>query len=83
MAMKQDTNDQPVLGHIKRLVEEEHKLYSQGKLGPEERSRLGNIEVELDQCWDLLRQRRARREFGQDPNEAQARPTRVVEDYEG
>lgn len=77
-----DTGDQPVLGHIKRLVEEEHKLYSQGKLGEEDRTRLANIEVELDQCWDLLRQRRARREFGQDPNNAQVRPSRVVEGYE-
>jgi hypothetical protein len=77
-----DTGDQPVLGHIKRLVDEEHKLYSQGKLQEEDRSRLDKLQVELDQCWDLLRQRRARREFGQDPNEAQVRPSRVVEDYE-
>ncbi len=78
-----ERGDQPVLGHIKRLVEEEHKLYSQGKRGEEDQTRLESIEVELDQCWDLLRQRRARREFGQDPNEAQVRPRRVVEDYEG
>jgi len=71
-----------VLGHIKRLVEEEHKLYGQGKLREEDRVRLASIEGELDRCWDLLRQRRARREFGQDPNEAQARPSRVVERYE-
>ena len=77
-----DTSDQPVLGHITRLVEEEHKLYSQGKLAEDDRARLASIEVELDQCWDLLRQRRARREFGQDPNEAQVRPSRVVERYE-
>jgi Protein of unknown function (DUF2630) len=84
MAEKQrNTGDQPVLGHIKKLVEEEHKLYSQGKLAEEDRSRLENIQVELDQCWDLLRQRRARREFGQDPNEAQVRSSRVVERYEG
>jgi Protein of unknown function (DUF2630) len=78
-----DTGDQPVLGHIKRLVAEEHKLYNQGKLGEEDRSRLTSIEVELDQCWDLLRQRRALKEFGQDPNEAQVRPPKVVEHYEG
>ncbi len=77
-----DTGDQPVLGHIKKLVEEEHKLYSQGKLGEDDRARLASIEVELDQCWDLLRQRRARREFGQDPADAQVRPARVVEHYE-
>jgi hypothetical protein len=74
-----DTGDQPVLSHIKQLVDEEHKLYSQGNLADEDRARLVTIEVQLDQCWDLLRQRRARREFGQDPDEAQVRPTRVVE----
>ena len=84
MAEKQkDRGDQPVLGHIKRLVDEEHKLYSQGKLAEDDRSRLDSIQVELDQCWDLLRQRRARREFGQDPDEAQVRSSRVVERYEG
>jgi hypothetical protein len=40
-----------------------------------------SLEVELDQCWDLLRQRRARREFGQDPNDARVRPASVVERY--
>jgi hypothetical protein len=64
-------------------VDEEHKLYSQAKLQDEDRSRLEKLQVELDQCWDLLRQRRARREFGQDPNEAQVRSPHVVEDYEG
>ncbi len=77
-----DKGDQPVLGHIKRLVAEEHELYSQGKLDEKDRSRLANLQVELDKCWDLLRQRRARREFGQDPDVAQVRPTRVVEGYE-
>jgi len=76
-----DTGDRPVLGHIKSLVEEEHELYGKARLGDEDRTRLANIEVELDQCWDLLRQRRARREFGQDPNDTQARPARVVENY--
>jgi uncharacterized protein DUF2630 len=78
-----DTNDQPVLGHIERLVAEEHKLYNQGSLAEEDRSRLTRIQVELDQCWDLLRQRRARREFGQDPKGAQVRSPEVVENYEG
>ena len=81
--MPRDRGDQPVLGHIKKLVEEEHRLYGQEKLAKEDSSRLESIQVELDQCWDLLRQRRARREFGQDPNEAQVRPPRVVEHYEG
>jgi hypothetical protein len=84
MAKKQkDGGDQPVLGHIRGLVAEEHKLYSQGNLAKEDRSRLASIEVELDQCWDLLRQRRAQREFGQDPDKAQVRSPKVVEHYEG
>ncbi len=83
MAKKQtDAGDQPVLGHIKSLVDEEHRLYSQGKLADEDRARLASIQVELDRCWDLLRQRRARREFGQDPDEAQVRSAKTVEHYE-
>jgi hypothetical protein len=78
-----DQSDQPVLGHIERLVAEEHKLYSQGALAEEDSSRLARIQVELDQCWDLLRQRRARREFGQDPREAHVRSPEIVEHYEG
>ncbi len=78
-----DTADQPVLRHIERLVAEEHKLYNRGAVAEEDRSRLAKIQVELDQCWDLLRQRRARREFGQDPEGAQVRPPDVVENYEG
>jgi hypothetical protein len=83
--MDEKTNekaDQPVLGHIERLVAEEHKLYNQAALAEEDRSRLEKIQVELDQCWDLLRQRRARREFGKDPQGAHVRPPDVVENYE-
>jgi len=47
-----------------------------------DKSRLSSIEVELDQCWDLLRQRRAKREFGDDPNQARVRPPGIVENYE-
>ena len=78
-----DATDQPVLAHIEKLVAEEHKLYNQGALVEDDRSRLAKIQVELDQCWDLLRQRRARREFGQDPKGAHVRSPEVVEDYEG
>jgi len=78
-----ETADQPVLGHIERLVAEEHKLFNEGTVAEEDRSRLARIQVELDQCWDLLRQRRARREFGQDPKKAKVRPADVVEEYEG
>ena len=76
-------SDQPVLGHIEKLVAEEHKLFNQGTLAEEDSSRLAKIQVELDQCWDLLRQWRARREFGQDPKGAHVRPAKVVENYEG
>jgi hypothetical protein len=78
-----ETTDQPVLAHIESLVAEEHKLYNQAALGEEENARLEKIKVELDQCWDLLRQRRARREFGEDPKAAHVRAPGVVENYEG
>jgi Protein of unknown function (DUF2630) len=78
-----DTTDQPVLEQIGKLVAEEQKLHQHGVLGEEDRSRLAKIRVELDQCWDLLRQRRARREFGQDPEGANIRSAEVVEHYEG
>jgi Protein of unknown function (DUF2630) len=77
----QDT-DRPVVKHIERLVREEHKPYGQGKLSDADQQRLRTLEVELDQCWDLLRQRRARREFGGDPDEARVRPPEIVENYE-
>ena len=63
------------------LVHEEQHLYGKGDLADHDQVRLEAIKVELDQCWDLLRQRDARREFGQDPNEAKVRPPSVVERY--
>lgn len=80
--MKEQMKDQPVLDHIQSLVAEEHQLYSHGSLNDPDRARLAKIEVELDQCWDLLRQRRALRDVGLDPNEAEVRPPEVVEKYE-
>lgn len=82
-AKSKDPTDQPVLSHIERLVAEEHKLFEQGTLEQEERSRLRKIQVELDQAWDLLRQRLAKREFGRDPKKAHLRSPDVVENYEG
>jgi hypothetical protein len=79
--MDDNAKDQPVLHHIQRLASEEHRLYEKGALGKAERERLHNIQVELDQCWDFLRQRRALRETGQDPNSAVVRPPEVVENY--
>ena len=70
---------------IKQLVSEEKKLrekLQQGQIDPsEEHDRLRAVETELDQCWDLLRQRRALRETGGDPQQAQVRPADEVEGY--
>ena len=77
------TTDKNVLGHIEELVTEEKKLYAQGEMSDAERERLAKINVELDRCWDLLRQRRALREYGRNPDEAEARPAKVVENYKG
>ena len=70
--------DTEVLEHIERLVGEEDALYARAEqgegMGPEQRRRLHDVQVHLDQCWDLLRQRQARREYGLDPDEASVRP---------
>jgi hypothetical protein len=79
--MQDQTEDQPVLEHIQRLMAEEQQLHEQGGLAVADRERLAKINVELDQCWDLLRQRRALRNAGQDPDQAEARPADVVERY--
>ena len=70
-------DDQEIVRHINELADEEHRLertHAGTGLADEELSRLRAIEVSLDQCWDLLRQRRARRASGQDPDDAQVRP---------
>ena len=77
------TTDKNVLGQIEELVTEEKKLYAQGEMSDAERERLTQINVELDRCWDLLRQRRALREYGRDPDQAEVRPAKVVENYKG
>jgi len=78
-------DDSSVQGKIEKLVEEEQNLLRsrQGK-GPdaEEHRRLEEVRVELDRCWDLLRQRRAHEEFGQDPDEASVRDAGTVEGYQ-
>jgi hypothetical protein len=73
--------DASVLAHIQRLAAEEHELFERESLEDEQRKRLADIQVELDQCWDLLRQRRALREYGQDASQAHARPAVVVKKY--
>ena len=78
-------DDAEVISRIGALVDEEHALeHEAGEHGPESDAagRLREVEVALDQCWDLLRQRRARREMGQDPDDASVRPPEVVERYQ-
>jgi hypothetical protein len=78
-------DDPQIHGTIERLVEEEHELWrreSEGNASEDDRRRMQAVKVSLDQCWDLLRQRRAKREFGMDPDAAESRPASVVENYE-
>jgi flagellar biosynthesis/type III secretory pathway chaperone len=74
--------DESVLHDIDRLVKEEEQLYQKSELNDQDRTRLAELKIRLDQCWDLLRQRRALREFGKDPNAAEVRPADIVENYE-
>jgi hypothetical protein len=77
--------DTEIRRHIEELVAEEHRLLEHGerrKLTDEDRDRLETISVRLDQYWDLLRQRRARRDAGQDPGIAHIRSEDVVERYQ-
>jgi hypothetical protein len=78
-------NDAQIHEHIEGLVTEEHRLLEHGdvsKLTKGDRKRLDEISVWLDQYWDLLRQRRARRDAGQDPDVAEVRSEDVVEHYQ-
>ena len=77
-------DDSQLLNRIGHLVEEEHSLERQATgdgLDEAQQARLHEVEVALDQCWDLLRQRRARRNAGQDPDAAAVRPEGTVEGY--
>lgn len=77
--------DDRIHNQIEQLVAQEHELYeraSEGGLSESEHRRLESIKVALDQCWDLLRQRRALREAGYDPSAAHVRDPEVVERYE-
>jgi hypothetical protein len=78
-------DDSQIHGTIEQLVAEEHELWqreSAGNASDADRQRLQQVKVSLDQCWDLLRQRRALREADLDPDAATARDTSVVESYE-
>jgi vancomycin permeability regulator SanA len=78
-------DNKDVLGRIDDLIAEEHELRAKGigapGLSDDERARLRELEARLDQCWDLLRQRRAKAEFGEDPDTAHSRPIDEVEHY--
>jgi hypothetical protein len=73
--------DDTIAKRIGKLIDEEHRLYQRHEIHERERAKLKAIEVELDQCWDLLRQRRAKREFGENADEAKARGPEIVEDF--
>jgi len=79
-------DDTEILARIDELIQTEHELrdrLAEGRLSTnEEHTRLKEAEEALDQCWDLLRRRRARREFGADPSAADARPIPEVENYQ-
>ena len=78
--------DEDIITRINDLAHEEHQLFekeSKGRASTRERERLKEIEVQLDQCWDLLHQRRARRSAGMDPDQAAVRPETTVEGYVG
>jgi hypothetical protein len=72
-------DDKEIAHRINALIEEEHELERAG--GEPDHERMRALEIELDRCWDLLRQRRARRSAGENPDEATARPDNVVEGY--
>ncbi|MCW3765695.1 DUF2630 family protein [Paenarthrobacter ureafaciens] len=75
-------DNQDILERIQSLVEEEHRLRDEAvDDGDDNRARLAQVETQLDQCWDLLRQRRAKLDAGEDPDEAEARPISEVEGY--
>jgi hypothetical protein len=78
-------DDPQIHGTIEELVAEEHQLWereSAGTASDADRHRLQELRISLDQCWDLLRQRRALREAGRDPDDAGVRRPEVVERYE-
>jgi hypothetical protein len=74
--------DSNVMAHIKSLTEKEEELYGRENLSDADVKRLHEIKVELDQYWDLLRQRRALRNAGQNPNDAEKRSADIVENYD-
>jgi hypothetical protein len=79
-------DDQGIIEQINQLAHEEHDLFareSAGQASAADRDRLARLQVTLDQCWDLLHQRRARRAAGMDPDQAEVRDEATVEGYTG
>jgi hypothetical protein len=74
-------DDKDIRSQIHALVEEEHQLRNATGHTEEQRARITQLEQDLDQLWDLLRQRDAKRQYGEDPDEAKARPEPQVENY--
>jgi hypothetical protein len=74
-------DEKDILSRISSLVDEEHKLRENTEHDDDQRARMNELEAQLDQCWDLLRQRRAKRQYGEDPDEAEPRPEPQVESY--
>jgi hypothetical protein len=74
-------DEKDILTRIHALVDEEHGLREGTDHTDDQRARMQQLEVQLDQCWDLLRQRRAKRQYGEDPEEAESRPASEVEGY--
>jgi hypothetical protein len=74
-------DEKDIFSRIHELVEEEHKLRDSSEHTDEQRTRMTQLEADLDQAWDLLRQRRAKRQYGEDPAEAHERPEPQVEGY--
>lgn len=74
--------DKKVFNHIKKLSDEEERLYIKENLNDDELKKLHEMKIELDQCWDLLRQRQALRSADMNPDEAKIRPPNIVENYE-
>ena len=83
--LEQQMSEHDILDQVRKLVDVEHQLRSKRQAGEidsaQEHDALKSVEEALDQCWDLLRQRRARSEFGENPDEATARPVKTVESY--
>jgi uncharacterized protein DUF2630 len=76
-----EDDDKDIRAKIEALVEEEHRLRDSSEHTDEQRARLTEIEQERDQLWDLIRQRDAKRQYGEDPDEASPRPEPQVENY--